>query len=319
MRKIYLAGHRGMVGGAILRQLQVRGETNVVTRAHAELDLTDQCAVRAFMQAERPDVVILAAAKVGGILANNSYPAEFIYENLMIEANVIHQAYAAGVTRLLLLGSSCIYPRAVPQPMREEALLTGVLEPTNEPYAIAKIAGIKLCESYNRQHGTDYRSVMPTNLYGPGDNFHPENSHVLPALIRRFHEATQSGADEVIIWGSGTPRREFLHVDDMAAASLFVLDLPKADYEVNTQPMLSHINVGSGTEISILELAQMVATVTGYKGRIVIDPSKPDGTPRKLMDVSRLTQMGWSAQIGLDQGLAETYEWFLANSETFRR
>jgi nucleoside-diphosphate-sugar epimerase len=319
MRKIYLAGHRGMVGGAILRQLQVRGETNVVTRAHAELDLTDQCAVRAFMQAERPDVVILAAAKVGGILANNSYPAEFIYENLMIEANVIHQAYAAGVTRLLLLGSSCIYPRAVPQPMREEALLTGVLEPTNEPYAIAKIAGIKLCESYNRQHGTDYRSVMPTNLYGPGDNFHPENSHVLPALIRRFHEATQSGADEVIIWGSGTPRREFLHVDDMAAASLFVLDLPKADYEVNTQPMLSHINVGSGTEISILELAQMVATVTGYKGRIVIDPSKPDGTPRKLMDVSRLTQMGWSAQIGLDQGLAETYQWFLANSETFRR
>lgn len=319
MRKIYLAGHRGMVGGAILRQLQARGETNIITRTHAELDLTDQAAVRAFMQAERPDVVILAAAKVGGILANNSYPADFIYENLMIEANVIHQAFTAGVARLLQLGSSCIYPRAVPQPMREDALLTGVLESTNEPYAIAKIAGIKLCESYNRQHGTDYRSVMPTNLYGPGDNFHPENSHVLPALIRRFHEAAQSGAEEVMIWGSGMPRREFLHVDDMAAASLFVLDLPKADYEANTQPMLSHINVGSGTDISILELAQKVAAITGYKGRIVTDPSKPDGTLRKLMDVSRLTQMGWSAQIGLDQGLSETYQWFLANSETFRR
>lgn len=319
MRKIYLAGHRGMVGGAILRQLQARGETNIITRTHAELDLTNQAAVRAFIQAERPDVVILAAAKVGGILANNSYPADFIYENLMIEANVIHQAYAAGVTRLLQLGSSCIYPRAVPQPMREDALLTGVLEPTNEPYAIAKIAGIKLCESYNRQHGTDYRSVMPTNLYGPGDNFHPENSHVLPALIRRFHEAAQSGVEEVMIWGTGTPRREFLHVDDMAAASLFVLDLPKADYEANTQRMLSHINVGSGTDISILELAQKVAAITGYKGRIVTDPNKPDGTPRKLMNVSRLAQMGWSAQIGLDQGLVETYQWFLANSVTFRR
>lgn len=319
MRKIYLAGHRGMVGGAILRQLQARGETNIITRTHSELDLTDQTAVRAFMQAERPDVVILAAAKVGGILANNSYPADFIYENLMIEANVIHQAFSAGVTRLLQLGSSCIYPRAVPQPMREDALLTGVLEPTNEPYAIAKIAGIKLCESYNRQYGTDYRSVMPTNLYGPGDNFHPENSHVLPALIRRFHEAAQAGAEEVMIWGSGTPRREFLHVDDMAAASLFVLDLPKAVYEANTQPMLSHINVGSGTDILILELAQKVAAITGYKGRITTDPTKPDGTPRKLMDVSRLSHMGWSARIGLDQGLDETYQWFLANSETFRR
>ncbi|MEN8659717.1 MAG: GDP-L-fucose synthase [Marivita sp.] len=319
MRKIYLAGHRGMVGGAILRQLQARGETNIITRTHTELDLTDQAAVRAFMQAERPDAVILAAAKVGGILANNSFPADFIYENLMIEANVIHQAYAAGVTRLLQLGSSCIYPRAVPQPMREDALLTGVLEQTNEPYAIAKIAGIKLCESYNRQHGTDYRSVMPTNLYGPGDNFHPEHSHVLPALIRRFHEAAQSGTEEVTIWGTGTPRREFLHVDDMAAASLFVLDLPKTDYEANTQPMLSHINVGSGTDISILELAQKVAAITGYRGRILTDPTKPDGTLRKLMDVSRLTQMGWSAQIGLDQGLAETYQWFQANSETFRR
>ena len=319
MRKIYLAGHRGMVGGAILRQLQARSETNIITRTHAELDLTDQAAVRTFMQAERPDVVILAAAKVGGILANNSYPADFIYNNLMIEANVIHQSFAAGVTRLLQLGSSCIYPRAVPQPMREDALLSGVLEPTNEPYAIAKIAGIKLCESYNRQYGTDYRSVMPTNLYGPGDNFHPENSHVLPALIRRFHEAAQSGAEEVVIWGSGLPRREFLHVDDMAAASLFVLDLPKADYEANTQAMLSHINVGSGTDISILELARKVAAVTGYQGRIVTDPTKPDGTLRKLMDVSRLAKMGWTAQIGLDQGIAETYQWFMANSETFRR
>jgi GDP-L-fucose synthase len=319
MRKIYLAGHRGMVGSAILRQLQARGETDIVTRTHAELDLTDQAAVRTFMQAERPDVVILAAAKVGGIMANNSYPADFIYENLMIEANVIHQAYAAGVTRLLQLGSSCIYPRAVLQPMREDALLTGVLEPTNEPYAIAKIAGIKLCESYNRQHGTDYRSVMPTNLYGPGDNFHLENSHVLPALIRRFHEAVQTGAKEVVIWGTGTTRREFLHVDDMAAASLFVLDLPKADCDANTQAMLSHINVGSGSDISILELAQRVAATTGYKGRILTDPAKPDGTLRKLMDVSRLTQMGWSAQIGLDQGLEETYQWFLENSETLRR
>ena len=318
MSKIYLAGHRGMVGGDILRKLQARGEISVITRTRAELDLTDQSAVRTFMQSERPDAVILAAAKVGGILANNSYPADFIYDNLMIEANVIHQAFEAGVMQLLQLGSSCIYPRDVSQPMREDALLTSVLEPTNEPYAIAKIAGIKLCESYNRQYGADYRSVMPTNLYGPGDNFHPENSHVLPALIRRFHEAAQSGAEEVMIWGTGTPRREFLHVDDMAAASLFVLDLPKADYEANTQPMLSHINVGSGTDLSIFELAQKVAAITSYKGRIVTDPSKPDGTPRKLMDVSRLTQMGWSAQIGLDDGLAQTYQWFLANIDNFR-
>ena len=319
MRKIYLAGHRGMVGGAILRQLQAQGETNIVTRSHAELDLTDQSAVRAFMQAERPDVVILAAAKVGGIHANNAYPADFIYENLMIEANVIHQAFAAGVTQLLQLGSSCIYPRDVPQPMAEAALLTGVLEPTNEPYAIAKIAGIKLCESYNRQHGVDYRSVMPTNLYGPGNNFHPENSHVLPALIRRFHEAARAGQDEVVIWGSGAPRREFLHVDDMAAASLFVLALPKADYSANTQAMLSHINVGCGSDVSILELAQMVAQVTGFQGRIATDPSKPDGTPRKLMDVSRLAQMGWRASISLQDGLTETYRWFLTHSDSFRR
>ena len=320
--KTYIAGHRGMVGGAILRRLEARREAGedltLITRTHAELDLTDQTAVRDFMAAERPDVVILAAARVGGIQANNSYPADFIYENLMIECNVIHQAFAAGVTRLLQLGSSCIYPRAVAQPMREDALLTGILEPTNEPYAIAKIAGIKLCESYNRQHGTDYRSVMPTNLYGPGDNFHPENSHVLPALIRRFHEAAQENRDEVVIWGSGTPKREFLHVDDMAAASLFVLDLDKGVYDANTQPMLSHINVGSGSDISILDLARKVAALTGFRGRIVTDPSKPDGTMRKLMDVSRLAAMGWQAEIDLDRGLRQTYAWFLDNQGSFR-
>ena len=318
MTKYYIAGHRGMVGGAIARQLRAAGEENIVTRTHAELDLTNQLAVRDFMKEELPDVVILAAAKVGGIHANNTYPAEFIYENLMIECNVIHQAFDAGVTKLLQLGSSCIYPKAVPQPMREDALLTGTLEPTNEPYAVAKIAGIKLCESYNRQHGVDYRSIMPTNLYGPGDNFHPDNSHVMPALIRRFHEAAQDGLDEVVIWGSGTPRREFLHVDDMAAASLFVLDLPKATYDENTDPMLSHINVGTGVDISILELAQLVARVTGFTGKISTDPTKPDGTMRKLMDVGRLSQMGWSASIELEQGLADTYEWYLTNAQTAR-
>ncbi len=315
--KIYLAGHRGMVGAAILRQLEGRkkgGEKlELVTRTHAELDLTYQAAVRAFFQAERPDAVILAAAKVGGIYANNIYPADFIYGNLMMEANVVHQSFEAGVKRLLFLGSSCIYPKEAPQPMAEEALLTGTLESTNEPYAIAKIAGIKLCESYNRQHGTDYRSVMPTNLYGPGDNFHPENSHVLPALIRRFHEAAEEGREEVVIWGTGTPRREFLHVDDMAAASLFVLDLPRDQYEVNTRPMLSHINVGCGEDISILELAQLVARITGFEGRIVTDSSKPDGTMRKLMDVSRLMNMGWAPEIGLENGIEETYRWFLDN------
>lgn len=313
--KIYIAGHRGMVGGAILRRLQARkaaGEAlELITRTSGELDLTDHVAVRGFMQAERPDVVILAAAKVGGIHANNTYPAQFIYENLMIECNVIHQAFEAGVTRLLQLGSSCIYPREAAQPMAEGALLTGVLEPTNEPYAIAKIAGIKLCESYNRQHGVDYRSVMPTNLYGPGDNFHPENSHVLPALIRRFHEAVQAGASEVAIWGSGRPRREFLHVDDMAEASLFVMDLDRATYQAETQPMLSHINVGSGTDVSILELAQMVARATGFDGQIVTDPTKPDGTMRKLMDVSRLARMGWTARTGLEDGIRGTYAWYL--------
>lgn len=323
MPKIYVAGHRGMVGGAITRQLQQRqagGEDiTLITRTHAELELTNQVAVREFMQAEKPDIVILAAAKVGGILANNSYPAEFIYDNLMVQCNVIHSAWEAGVTRLLQLGSSCIYPKAVPQPMREAALLTGPLEPTNEPYAVAKIAGIKICESYNRQYGVDYRSVMPTNLYGPGDNFHPENSHVLPALIRRFHEAAQDGKDAVVIWGSGKPRREFLHVDDMAAASLFVLDLDKTRYDSNVQPQLSHINVGSGVDVSILELAQMVAEVTGYTGKIELDRTKPDGTMRKLMDVSRLADMGWKASIDLENGVRETYQWFLEHQDSFRR
>ena len=320
--KIHVAGHRGMVGSAITRRLVARraaGEAlEIVTRTHAELDLSDQRAVRDFMRAERPDVVILAAARVGGIHANNTYPADFIYENLMIECNVVHQAFEAGVRRLLQLGSSCIYPKQAPQPMAEDALLTGTLEPTNEPYAIAKIAGIKLCESYNRQHGVDYRSVMPTNLYGPGDNFHPENSHVLPALVRRFHEAARTGAPEVVIWGTGTPRREFLHVDDMAEASLFVLDLPKARYDAATKPMLSHINVGTGEDISILELARLVAEVTGYTGRITTDPSKPDGTFRKLMDVGRLASMGWRARIGLAEGIAATYEWYIANAGSAR-
>jgi len=311
-----------MVGGAITRKLEARKDAGedltLVKLTHDELELTDQRAVRDFMLSEKPDIVILAAAKVGGIYANNTYPAEFIHENLMVQCNVIHSAWEAGVERLLQLGSSCIYPKAVPQPMREAALLTGPLEPTNEPYAVAKIAGIKICESYNRQYGVDYRSVMPTNLYGPGDNFHPENSHVLPALIRRFHEAAQEGREEVTIWGSGTPRREFLHVDDMAEASLFVLDLDKSRYEANTQPQLSHINVGSGVDISILELARLVAEVTGYKGRIELDRSKPDGTMRKLMDVSRLADMGWKASIDLETGVRETYKWFIDHQDSFR-
>lgn len=312
--RIFVAGHRGMVGGAIARKLSERG-AQVVTRTHSELDLTDQAAVKAFFASETLDAVIVAAAKVGGIYANNTFPAEFIYENLMIECNVIHQAYAAGIPKLLFLGSSCIYPRAVEQPMREDALLTGVLEPTNEPYAIAKIAGIKLCESYNRQYGTDYRSVMPTNLYGPGDNFHPENSHVLPALIRRFHEAVRDGAGEVVIWGTGTPMREFLHVDDMAEASLFVLDLPLELYQSNTQPMLSHINVGYGEDVTIRQLAELVAEVTGFEGRIAFDTSKPDGTMRKLMDSSRLKAMGWQPSVPLERGIAGTYQWFLKHAE----
>lgn len=315
-QKIYVAGHRGMVGSAIVRNLQAKGFSNIVTRTHAELDLCNQAAVQSFFEKERPDQVYLAAAKVGGIHANNTYPAEFIYQNLMMEANVIHQAFVSGVKKLLFLGSSCIYPKLAPQPMGEDALLTGTLESTNEPYAIAKIAGIKLCESYNRQYGAshqiDYRSVMPTNLYGPGDNYHPENSHVIPALIRRFHEAKINHAPEVLIWGTGTPRREFLYVDDMAAASIFVMDLDKTIYDQHTQPMQSHINVGFGSDLTINELAHAVAKATGYEGKIGFDSSKPDGTPRKWIDSSRLNVLGWSAQVGLEHGLKQAYADFLA-------
>lgn len=316
--KIYIAGHRGMVGSAILRTLQQQGYTNLVTRAHAELDLTNQAAVQAFFEKEKPTQVYLAAAKVGGIHANNTYPAEFIYQNLMVQANVIDAAFRSGVQKLLFLGSSCIYPKLAPQPMAESVLLTGQLEPTNEPYAIAKIAGIKLCESYNRQygasHGVDYRSVMPTNLYGLGDNYHPENSHVIPALLRRFHEAKVAKASAVIIWGSGTPRREFLYVDDMAAASIHVMNLPKATYAQHTSPMQSHINVGFGEDITIKELALAVGKTVGYQGVIEFDTSKPDGSARKLMDSSRLNALGWQALVGLEAGLAAAYQDFLVHN-----
>ena len=313
--KIYVAGHLGMVGSAIVRTLEKQGQANFVTRTHAELDLANQAAVKAFFEKEKPTQVYLAAAKVGGIHANSTYPAEFIYQNLMVQANVIDAAFRNGVQKLLFLGSSCIYPKLAPQPMAEDALLTGILEPTNEPYAIAKIAGIKLCESYNRQygqsHGVDYRSVMPTNLYGAGDNYHPQNSHVIPALIRRFHEAKVSNARTVTIWGSGTPRREFLYVDDMAAASVFVMNLPKATLDAHTQPMQSHINVGFGSDITIKELAVAVGQTVGYQGTIDFDTSKPDGSPRKLMDSSRLNALGWHAQVGLDAGLAAAYQDFI--------
>jgi len=305
--KIYVAGHRGMVGSAIVCQLKVVGHNNIVTRTHAELDLTNQAAVNTFFSREKPDQVYLAAAKVGGIHANNAYPAEFIYENLMVEANVIQAAHANNVKKLLFLGSSCIYPKAVPQPMCEDALLTGVLEATNEPYAIAKIAGIKLCESYNRQYGRDYRSVMPANVYGPGDNYHPENSHVIPALIRRFHEAKASDAPSITIWGTGTPKREFLYVDDMATACVHVMNLDKATYDQHTQPTLSHINIGCGDDITIKELAEAIGKIVDYQGKITFDPSKPDGTMRKLMDSSRLNALGWQAIIGLEQGLQLAY------------
>jgi GDP-L-fucose synthase len=310
--KIYVAGHRGMVGSAIVRNLQAKGFNNIVTRTHAELDLTNQAQVAAFFESEKPDQVYLAAAKVGGIHANNTYPAQFIYENLMVQNNVIHQAFASGVKKLLFLGSSCIYPKLAPQPMNEDALLMGKLEPTNEPYAIAKIAGIKMCESYNRQyggsHGIDYRSVMPTNLYGPGDNYHPENSHVIPALIRRFHEAKIANAPEVVIWGTGTPKREFLYVDDMAAASIFVMGLDKAIYNSQTQPMQSHINVGFGSDVTINELAHAVAKATGYQGSVCFDSTKPDGSPRKWMSSERLNKLGWSPLVDLESGLLEAYK-----------
>lgn len=316
-QKIYVAGHRGMVGSAIVRHLEAKGYTNIVTRTHAELDLTNQASVKSFFDLEKPDQVYLAAAKVGGIHANNTYPAEFIYDNLMVQNNVIHQAFASGVKKLLFLGSSCIYPRLAPQPMSEDALLTGKLEPTNEPYAIAKIAGIKMCESYNRQygesHGVDYRSVMPTNLYGPGDNYHPENSHVLPALIRRFHEAKVNNSPEVVIWGTGTPRREFLYVDDMATASVFVMDLEKAIYDQHTHPMQSHINVGYGSDLTIAELAVEIAQAVGYEGKISFEVSKPDGTPRKLMDSSRLARLGCKASVDLSTGIGLAYADFLKN------
>ncbi|MGZ5046844.1 MAG: GDP-L-fucose synthase family protein [Usitatibacter sp.] len=304
-----------MVGSAIVRALERRGNANLVTRTHAELDLTSQEAVRGFFGSERPGRVVLAAAKVGGILANDTYPAQFIYENLMIEANVIHEAWRAGVRELLFLGSSCIYPRMAAQPMAEDALLTGTLEPTNEPYAIAKIAGIKLCESYNRQYGTDYRSVMPTNLYGPGDNYHPDNSHVIPALIRRFHEAKEARADKVVIWGTGAARREFLYVDDMAEACVHVMEMDRATYGANTKPMLSHINVGTGEDLTIASLAGLIAKVVGFRGAIEYDPARPDGAPRKLMDVSRLRALGWKARTGLEEGLARAYRDFLAHDE----
>ncbi|EKL5489612.1 GDP-L-fucose synthase [Escherichia coli] len=317
-KRIYVAGHRGMVGSAICRQLSLRDDIELVVKTHKELDLTVQKDVDAFFAQEKIDQVYLAAAKVGGIYANNTFPAEFIYQNLMIESNIIHSAHKAGIQKLLFLGSSCIYPKFAEQPMNESALLTGILETTNEPYAIAKIAGIKLCESYNRQYGRDYRSVMPTNLYGINDNFHPENSHVIPALMRRFHEAKESGAPEVIVWGTGTPMREFLYVDDMAAASVHVMELDEAIYQQNTQPMLSHINVGTGVDCSIREMAETMASVVGYQGKIVFDVTKPDGTPRKLMDVTRLKNLGWQYRYNLHEGLSLTYKWFIENINSFR-
>jgi GDP-L-fucose synthase len=310
-KRIYVAGHRGLVGSAIVRALKKRDYTNIITRTHAEVDLTDQAQVRAFFQSEQIDEVYLAAARVGGIHANNTYPAEFIYENMMIQANVIHEAWRAGVTKLLFLGSSCIYPRMAEQPIKEAYLMSGALEPTNEPYAIAKIAGIKMCESYNRQYGTDYRSVMPTNLYGPGDNYHPENSHVIPALIRRFHEAKLNRAQQVVIWGSGSPMREFLYVDDMAEASVHVMELDRANFDTHSTPMQSHINVGTGKDVTIRELAETIKNTVGFEGQLVFDNSKPDGAPRKLLNVTELQGLGWRAKVPLTAGLDQTYLAFL--------
>lgn len=307
---IYVAGHRGMVGSAICRRLNTLGYEKILTRTHAELDLLKQQAVRDFFSAEKPDYVVIAAAKVGGIYANDTFPADFIYQNLMIEANLVHEAWQAGVNDLLFLGSSCIYPKLAEQPMEEKALLTGVLESTNEPYAIAKIAGIKLCESYNRQYGTRYRSVMPTNLYGINDNFHPKNSHVIPALLRRFHESRINQNPQIEVWGTGKAMREFLYVDDMAEACVHVMNLEQETYAANTQPMLSHINVGTGQDVTIRELAETISEVVGYQGEIVWNPDMPDGTPRKLMDVSRLKALGWEAKTGLREGLDTTYRWF---------
>jgi GDP-L-fucose synthase len=312
--KMYIAGHRGLVGSAIVRQLESRGYSNLIMRTHNDLDLTSQADVQNFLKQEKPEYVILAAGKVGGIYANNIYPADFIYNNIMIEANVINSAYENKVKRLLFLGSTCVYPKAVEQPMREEAILTDVLEPTNEPYALAKIAGIKLCESYNRQHGTDFRSVMPTNLYGINDNFHPELSHVIPALMQRFHKAKVNNNEEVVVWGTGEAMREFLYVDDMAEASLFVLELDKETYKANTKPMLSHINVGTGLDVTIREMAETMKVVVGFEGVLTFDTSKPDGAPRKLIDISRLSNLGWNYSINLEDGLRKTYKWYLAGS-----
>lgn len=318
-KRVYVAGHKGMVGSAIVRHLSTNNDIELVVKDRSQLDLLDQSAVNRFFKEEKIDQVYLAAAKVGGIVANNTYPAEFIYENLMIECNVIHAAHSAGVNDLLFLGSSCIYPKYADQPMSENALLTGVLEPTNEPYAIAKIAGIKLCESYSRQYGRDYRSVMPTNLYGENDNFHPQNSHVIPALIRRFHEAKLDELPEVVVWGTGNPMREFLYVDDMAAASIHVANVSEEVYRSCTDSMLSHINVGTGIDCTIRELALTISEVVGYEGRVVFDSTKPDGTARKLMDVSKLKQLGWEHQIDLRNGLTLTYEWFLSHQSQYRR
>lgn len=317
-KRIYVAGHRGMVGSAICRELQTRKDVELVVKTRQQLDLTSQQDVQNFFKENQIDQVYLAAAKVGGIHANNTYPAEFIYQNLIIESNIVHSAHLAGVQKLLFLGSSCIYPKHAEQPMSENALLTGILEATNEPYAIAKIAGIKLCESYNRQYGRDYRSVMPTNLYGMNDNFHPDNSHVIPALLRRFHEAKENSSPEVVVWGTGKPMREFLYVDDMAAASIHVMELDDQIYQSKTQPMLSHINVGTGVDCSIREMAETMAAVVGYKGNIVFDATKPDGTPRKLMDVSRLKGLGWEYRYTLHEGLKLTYAWYLENLNAFR-